>query len=761
MGETAPQYATGGASGFCSKMNLSKASSLLFSATRAAAFAATIYAGMLASCLVLLPGHRAFIVDPAFLAYLGLVAMACASTVLALNALGSLSMAILVAAFWTLYGALDLTFLLYFNKPWPWLYQYLSVPRVSIAAVPHYANFVSGYAQPRFLAASLGCILFSLALAKWLLFARSGHKRTELLVLGAALAAGFLVRIPAARSIPAIIAPIMAVNPHIPVQKLKAAKRAGVVLDGAGPKSLPSTIILVINESTGAFFPSSLGPQMPLASRIAALAGDPRNWNIFINAVTNSSASDISLPSILTGVGGHEGFDKLHTMPFVFDLAKARGFTTAFFTSTILDWANFDRFFSSAAIDFSHTAADSGLPLANDLSIDDHFVARKMADFITTRKEGPLFLVWYPNALHTPYQAESEIGIPAALTNRRARALYILESAYEVLFDALKAAGRYDDALILVTGDHGEDPDSPLARVDNYSEPVLRPIFMAKESTALSLRQRHALAANRTALVANADIAPTIADLLKARPPRSIAYGGHSLFGAIPPDRLSIAVSTNEWRSWPTSALSLARGRERFTCNSYQFCVYRDLASNSLENERTARPGSPWSAYFGEAGKYPIVRQIVSEIYHGGYHNGWALGRNGTTAIDKAYLSSDLPDFRTYRAGHFAVAEQGHDPSFVFTGPHWRLAPGAYEVAMDVSVKSSPQSAGQACAFEVHDGHQVIGEHPISARSDVSRQRVVIAFDVGDRRPGPYDFRLRCSGRATTIVDALTLSRTR
>jgi hypothetical protein len=347
---------------------------------------------------------------------------------------------------------------------------------------------------------------------------------------------------------------ILELGEAAPPQPLYTSSRMHNIVVQAAPLYRPRTILLIINESAGRHLPASSGAGS-LADRIRALSGDADSWLVPANVVTNSPCTDVSLPSILTGCGAHESVDTLHALPFVFDLAKSVGYTTQFYTSSVMDWANFSGFFQGAALDTLFSAETTGLPYINDLAVDDMLPVRAWT----------VFSVLYNNALHLPFQAESLLNFPPGCERRRDRALFIVEATHKEIFDALKATGRYDDALIFSIGDHGEvDQQDALtqgspSRLIKFSKEVLHPLFMIKPPAALPPELKGALFANKNALIANADIAPTLAALFGLRC-EGRDYTGRSLWSKIPADRFSLVLTANAWRSWPRNAAAIVRG---------------------------------------------------------------------------------------------------------------------------------------------------------------------------------------------------------
>lgn len=407
----------------------------------------------------------------------------------------------------------------------------------------------------------------------------------------------------------------MFVEPDRHTSELYAVDRSDAFRLDRPARALPETILLIINESAGQCLRSSDGSEASLADTIRALSGNPSDWLVPTNVVTNSCCTEISFPSILTGAGAHESAANLHRMPFVFDLAKARGYRTALQMSSVMQWLNLDRFFSTARIDDFFSAESSGHPLVNDVGIDDAVTIEQFEAMIE-EASGPVFAVVFLNALHVPFQADSRFPIPPELEDRKSRALSITETAHRRLFEALKRTGRYDTALIVAVGDHGELPDdldSPRAsvpRVENFDDWVLRPLFLVKPPCNLPMPMLDALRDNLDSLIANVDIAATLADLFGATLQDGLAYAGQSLFEPIPADRIAIATSANEWRTWHGAAVALARGRERLICDRFDFLQYDSGDGPNPEADAPRR-----AAMVRIARQIPAVSRNIARIY--------------------------------------------------------------------------------------------------------------------------------------------------
>ena len=408
---------------------------------------------------------------------------------------------------------------------------------------------------------------------------------------------------------------IVAADDTVATVGLRHADRAGSFALSAPPAHLPEGVLIVVLESAGGHLRSADDPSALLADRIAAVSGVPEQWLRPSNMVANSACTEVVLPALLTGAAPHEAVETLHRLPFVFDLAKARGYRTAFFTSTSMNWENFDGFFGAARIDEMFTAERSGLSYINDTSVDDHAIARQLAQWVEQSNQR-FFALLYANALHNPFQTESEIVIPARFSDRRARATYVVEKQCETLFSSLAASGRLDRTLILVVGDHGEVFGEPREgdgadwnRQSVLHDKVVRPLFALKPPTDLPADLGAALRANLDKLICDLDIAPSFAHLFGATLVDGLRYPGCNLFAPVPDDRIAYVLNTNEWRNWGKSAAAVFRGRSSVTADylDRRLCRYqiRDCAGPAYEREDLLRL----------ALAEPLMRKAMARVY--------------------------------------------------------------------------------------------------------------------------------------------------
>jgi hypothetical protein len=368
---------------------------------------------------------------------------------------------------------------------------------------------------------------------------------------------------------------------------LHAARHATPGISATAPFE-PATIVVFINESCPWHFKSSANPGQRLFDKIVEESGLPAgNWAIFKRAFTNSSTTDISMPCIMTGADPTAGTDEVERLPFIYAMAKRRGYTTGFFTSQDYVWASLRAFFESDQLDRFVSSDVTGQKGANLLGIDDMFIASKVADYVRDRRpDEKLFLVVNNNALHLPYQTESSIDMPGYAQSPKQKAAYIIEQFYARIFGSLKATGRLKNALIIVTSDHGEMDVLRKRDVDrldaHYDEVMNIPmgVYLPEPAPAAL---RLGLEANLNRTVANMDIAPTLMDALGLNLPGNERTPGYDLFAPIPLGRVSVSVSNNEWKPWHLSAFGLACGDDRLIYHQKLGLMYFDVGKDPAE----------------------------------------------------------------------------------------------------------------------------------------------------------------------------------
>lgn len=360
-------------------------------------------------------------------------------------------------------------------------------------------------------------------------------------------------------------------------KRLYAAERAPVEpLEAA--QQPPWSILFIYNESLASEHvfadPAAAQPFRSGMPRLTEWLRAERDRSvIFERAFTNSGATNVSIPSLLTGVAADAPVELLHDAPLPWHWARAAGLRSIFVTSQRYSWANFDAFFFSSPPDIRLTAAELNAPIVNDTGVDDMIAAEALIhelDAVPTQQ--PVLAILGTNAAHYPFQNDSDrVELPADLP-RHARAVRIVDHAIAEVLDALQRSGRLDRTIVVMTSDHGAKETLRHApRIFSFYDEITRiPVFLRLPQALIDAHPEYlrALRGNRGELVQNMDIVPTLVDLLglsEAAQNKQILQrlSGQSLLKPVSPDRILTVLNTNDIRTWHSEGFGIYWDRDR------------------------------------------------------------------------------------------------------------------------------------------------------------------------------------------------------
>lgn len=352
-------------------------------------------------------------------------------------------------------------------------------------------------------------------------------------------------------------------------------------------------VLLIINESLGtheADFSGSRTDQMPHLQNWIA---DSRSQFVtFTRAYASSTSTDLSVPSLLTGVGPYRSPERLHTVPMIWDWARAAGHSPFFISTQNYSSTNFHEFlFHEDTIPVSTPTTVPGLG-EGDFAVDELFMAGRFAHHLAdVPDDRRFFAVYNSEAMHKPFQQTSRFLDEQPRRGSPYRnAMFILDRAIERLVDTLRRQGRLENTFIIMTSDHGEYPTRihGVPRIlSTYEEFIRVPMLVRAPPWWIESRpaQMQALQTNRHRNVSNLDIVPTLVDLLgytETPDTRSLRdrLSGHSLLEPVPPDRTIIALNNNAIRHWEHQGFGVFWKDWRFIYSSVEGAKLFNLAED-------------------------------------------------------------------------------------------------------------------------------------------------------------------------------------
>lgn len=235
---------------------------------------------------------------------------------------------------------------------------------------------------------------------------------------------------------------------------------------------IDNAIVFVI-EAGAAQYLDIYGGRYSITPNLAALAGESV---VFDNGYAQATSSEVSLRTMLssryppTWMGQSFDTSQMILLP---ELLRRRGMRTGLFHSSDIRFGETQPFVSTAGFDIVHDYRNRRCAGAlfqdpeHDLGNDDPCTLADMLGWIDSQPKQPFFALMWTFESHYPYFAQAPAGVridPATITLARARtemgrylgALRDADRVIGALVQHLRQTGRYDDTLIVVTGDHGQ-----------------------------------------------------------------------------------------------------------------------------------------------------------------------------------------------------------------------------------------------------------------------------------------------------------------
>jgi glucan phosphoethanolaminetransferase (alkaline phosphatase superfamily) len=332
-------------------------------------------------------------------------------------------------------------------------------------------------------------------------------------------------------------------------------------------------VLIILNESlrADAFVPGvkmvnpfdadSTAPHMAALLRAGGALAFPLAW-------TNSGATNVSVPSLLTGVAPEATAYRFHTAPTLWNIAKSLGLRTFLFTPQDWNWQHFDEYFLDRDVDTAVVRRSFDAPLMNDMAVDDALITESFVRYLQALPDDrPFFGVLEFNSNHPPfYGGPASLRLKAYSRERYILSVRYVDSLTSVILRLLDQSPFLRNTLVWVVSDHGENLRyRNTQRLGCFYDDAMRIPYIIRPPRPLppSLEGKWArLAAWRGAIVQNLDIVPTLVDLwgLLDSPPFRGAYSGWSLASADPAaSRILSGQNTCDIRSWTPEGMYLLK----------------------------------------------------------------------------------------------------------------------------------------------------------------------------------------------------------
>jgi arylsulfatase A-like enzyme len=242
----------------------------------------------------------------------------------------------------------------------------------------------------------------------------------------------------------------------------------------------------------------------------------------------NASTTAISISNIWSGVRPHESRELLHSVPLLWEYAKAAGYDTAYWTSQNLMFGNARVYIQDLPI--SHGCVGTHLDSAADLDAGAHdYLLTEWVKKDWPEMKEPFFAVIHYSNVHYPYEYRADLAPfrPSEMAkspeknqdffNYYKNVVLLSDLAVGELVRYIRSTDSGKRTVIVYTADHGESFREHWQMGHTsalYDEEVLVPSFIDAPPGTLSQDEIASVTKARNEYVWHLDLAPTFLDLL-------------------------------------------------------------------------------------------------------------------------------------------------------------------------------------------------------------------------------------------------------
>jgi lipoteichoic acid synthase len=319
---------------------------------------------------------------------------------------------------------------------------------------------------------------------------------------------------------------------------------AGSTPAWTAPAARPKNVVLIVLESTAAYYTSLYGSPYKTTPHLESEASNALVFdNFHCNVGLTANALACTTLSIYPYMTWREYTVEYPTYPgtTLAQVLKPRGYPTLFIHTGYLSYTNQRAFLQNRGFDqlLDWEGFDAG-PAYSSWGGEDRVLFDRLLSWIDRQNGHPFFAMAWTIQGHHPYDPSPGQEIVDFFAGRElppddydlGRYLNIVHEADEQVgrfFDGLRQRGLADDTLVVVTGDHGQAFGHPHPTWGHgffvYQENVHVPLMI--------WNPRLFPKGERVATVgSHIDLAPTIADIMGVPP--AATWQGRSLFA---PDR--------------------------------------------------------------------------------------------------------------------------------------------------------------------------------------------------------------------------------
>ena len=303
--------------------------------------------------------------------------------------------------------------------------------------------------------------------------------------------------------------------------------KAEVAVNNTQLDNLPN-IIYIVGESLTLSHMGIYGYNKDTTPKLQDLE-DNKRIIAFDNALSIGTHTRLSVPYMLVGIEGIDPLGKFYQTPGIFNYAKARGYNTAFISAQDTSWGHIREIFVDDDVDFFW----DGLQMNKNASVhkgaDDMRVLKEIAIPYINKQAKPLMLVLQMDGSHYPYGMHSTKKHKKFLPELEENSMNAFDNTVVKTDDYIATLIKHvqdknPNTWVFYSSDHGQGlgGKSGMFNQSFTRNTIHNPLIISPPK-----EQYEALLLNKKMPISQADIVPTILDIIGMDPHANI--NGQSL----------------------------------------------------------------------------------------------------------------------------------------------------------------------------------------------------------------------------------------
>ncbi len=322
-------------------------------------------------------------------------------------------------------------------------------------------------------------------------------------------------------------------------QTLKFNRNKAVVLASSRPTEHLPNIIYIVGESLAFSNMGIYGYEKDTTPKLQILK-DNNKLVAFDNALSIGTHTRLSVPYMLVGMEGIDPLGKIYQTPTLFNYAKARGYRTAFISAQDTSWGHIKALFVDSDVDYFWDGVQMNKNASVHKGADDMRVLEEIVMPYIDRQDAPFMLVLQMDGSHYPYAMHSSKRHKKFLPELEANSMNAYDNTIVKTDDYIATLIHYmqnknPNSWVFYSSDHGQGlgGKSGMFNQSFTKNTIHNPLIIAPPKA-----QYQQILLNKNRPVSQADIVPTILDIIDMTPHQNI--NGQSLLNQQDINRLRV-----------------------------------------------------------------------------------------------------------------------------------------------------------------------------------------------------------------------------